>query len=157
MTKKSHDSILETSFVVVDKRRYFCGGGDGIRTHVRLLSNGFQDRLVMTASIPLRMKTIQFSRPLPFRKHSRNARASQMPFIAPCFRYALRENDTPYRFRSLTRYDRFDTPPNEVVGGYYSILPAKKQGETAESLRGIAERVFSPGRCVFSDEKPEKV
>ena len=29
------------------------GGEDGIRTHVRLLSNGFQDRLVMTASIPL--------------------------------------------------------------------------------------------------------
>ncbi len=30
------------------------GGGCGIRTHVRLLSNGFQDRLVMTASITLR-------------------------------------------------------------------------------------------------------
>ena len=49
---------------------YF-GGGCGIRTHVGLLPNGFQDRLVMTASITLRMyiKTrlsltflIQFSR-----------------------------------------------------------------------------------------------
>ena len=29
------------------------GGGCGIRTHVRLLSNGFQDRLVMTTSITL--------------------------------------------------------------------------------------------------------
>lgn len=31
------------------------GGEDGIRTHVRLPSNGFQDRLVVTASIPLRI------------------------------------------------------------------------------------------------------
>ena len=31
------------------------GGGCGIRTHVTLLSNGFQDRLVMTASITLRV------------------------------------------------------------------------------------------------------
>ena len=35
------------------------GGGKGIRTLVRLLSNGFQDRLVMTTSISLR-KGIQF-------------------------------------------------------------------------------------------------
>ena len=34
--------------------RLFGGGGCGIRTHVTLLSNGFQDRLVMTASITLR-------------------------------------------------------------------------------------------------------
>ena len=49
---------------------YF-GGGCGIRTHVGLLPNGFQDRLVMTASITLRMYVqvqtnltflIQFSR-----------------------------------------------------------------------------------------------
>ena len=30
------------------------GGEDGIRTHVGLPPNGFQDRLVMTTSIPLR-------------------------------------------------------------------------------------------------------
>ncbi|MBR6053700.1 MAG: hypothetical protein IKP55_08010, partial [Clostridia bacterium] len=47
----------------------------------------------------------------PFPKHSRNARASQMRFIAPCFGYALPQNDTPYRFESLTRYSRFDTSP----------------------------------------------
>ena len=49
---------------------YF-GGGCGIRTHVGLLPNGFQDRLVMTASITLRVYVqvqlnltflIQFSR-----------------------------------------------------------------------------------------------
>ena len=34
----------------------FCiGGGCGIRTHVGLLPNGFQDRLVMTTSITLRV------------------------------------------------------------------------------------------------------
>ena len=31
------------------------GGGEGIRTPVPLQANGFQDRLVMTASIRLRM------------------------------------------------------------------------------------------------------
>ena len=30
-------------------------GEDGIRTHVPLRTNGFQDRLVMTTSIPLHM------------------------------------------------------------------------------------------------------
>ncbi len=31
----------------------FNGGAGGIRTHVTVKSNGFQDRLVMTASIQL--------------------------------------------------------------------------------------------------------
>ncbi len=35
------------------------GGGCGIRTHVRLLSNGFQDRLVMTTSITLHISKLQ--------------------------------------------------------------------------------------------------
>ena len=39
-----------------------------------------------------------------------------MPFVAPCFRYTLRKNDTPYRFCSLTRYSRFDTSPYEIAG-----------------------------------------
>ena len=34
-------------------RGKICGGEDGIRTHVSLRTNGFQDRLVMTTSIPL--------------------------------------------------------------------------------------------------------
>ncbi len=33
------------------------GGGGGIRTHVGLHPNGFQDRLVMTTSIPLRISS----------------------------------------------------------------------------------------------------
>ena len=37
---------------------FIFGGGCGIRTHVTLLSNGFQDRLVMTASITLRMDIV---------------------------------------------------------------------------------------------------
>ena len=36
--------------------RLFGGGEEGIRTLVGLPPNGFQDRLVMTASIPLRIK-----------------------------------------------------------------------------------------------------
>ena len=36
-------------------KAFECGGGCGIRTHVTLLSNGFQDHLVMTASITLRI------------------------------------------------------------------------------------------------------
>ena len=40
-----------------------CGGGKGIRTLARLLSNGFQDRLVMTASISLRMGAIKQGAP----------------------------------------------------------------------------------------------
>ena len=33
----------------------FCGGEGGIRTHVGLHPNGFQDRPVMTTSVPLQM------------------------------------------------------------------------------------------------------
>ena len=36
-------------------KRVSLGREDGIRTHVGFPPNGFQDRLVMTASIPLRM------------------------------------------------------------------------------------------------------
>ena len=34
---------------------FLMSGEDGIRTHVPLRTNGFQDRLVMTTSIPLRV------------------------------------------------------------------------------------------------------
>ena len=37
---------------------FCCGGGEGIRTPVGLHPNGFQDRLVMTASIRLRMRQL---------------------------------------------------------------------------------------------------
>ena len=39
--------------------RYF-GGEEGIRTLVGLPPNGFQDRLVMTTSIPLRIRLLIF-------------------------------------------------------------------------------------------------
>ena len=39
---------------------YFHGGGGGIRTPVALPPNGFQDRLVMTASIRLRILFVYF-------------------------------------------------------------------------------------------------
>ena len=53
--------ILSNSFQTV----FPPSGEDGIRTHVPLRPNGFQDRLVMTTSIPLRML---FSRCLTQRK-----------------------------------------------------------------------------------------
>ena len=44
------------STVILSKLRWTYGGVGGIRTHVPVKANGFRDRPVMTASIPLRMK-----------------------------------------------------------------------------------------------------
>ena len=41
------------SLLVSTRRSFFASGEGGIRTHVPLRTNGFQDRLVMTSSIPL--------------------------------------------------------------------------------------------------------
>ena len=38
---------------------FLMSGEDGIRTHVPLRTNGFQDRLVMTTSIPLLKRAFQ--------------------------------------------------------------------------------------------------
>ena len=40
---------------------FLMSGEDGIRTHVPLRTNGFQDRLVMTTSIPLHVLAPQIS------------------------------------------------------------------------------------------------
>ena len=45
---------------------YF-GGGEGIRTPVPVKANGFQDRLVMTASIRLRIRGLKASISIPYR------------------------------------------------------------------------------------------
>ena len=42
-------------YVIHTTQRSVFSGEDGIRTHVPVRTNGFQDRLVMTASIPLRI------------------------------------------------------------------------------------------------------
>ena len=47
--------IKEKSLGVQTNTKAFCGGEEGIRTLVGLRPNGFQDRLVMTASIPLQV------------------------------------------------------------------------------------------------------
>ena len=41
--------------MVIEFGFFMFGGEEGIRTLVGLPPNGFQDRLVMTASIPLRI------------------------------------------------------------------------------------------------------
>ena len=40
-------------------------GEDGIRTHVPVKANGFQDRLVMTTSIPLQRDYLSLLIPFP--------------------------------------------------------------------------------------------
>ena len=63
-------SLLGTSPKIADLNFYgtirFCGEGissgeGGIRTHAPLRTNGFQDRLVMTTSIPLHVVRLSFS------------------------------------------------------------------------------------------------
>ena len=53
--------------------RLLGGGGCGIRTHVTVLSNGFQDRLVMTTSITLRKENCE--------KTARNASRKVHPMM----------------------------------------------------------------------------
>ena len=55
---KNLEEIKENSSERKKFKRVSLGGGKGIRTLVRLLSNGFQDRLVMTTSISLRINGI---------------------------------------------------------------------------------------------------
>ena len=55
---KNLEEIKENSSERKKFKRVSLGGGKGIRTLVRLLSNGFQDRLVMTTSISLRIDGI---------------------------------------------------------------------------------------------------
>ena len=108
------------------------GGGYGIRTHVRLLSNGFQDRLVMTASITLHMKfSLELSLELPLARFS-HCRKSQAPrdffgrpgpsekkFSRPCPSEnivalparRLASSLLVFVMRGFSRYDRFDNPP----------------------------------------------
>jgi hypothetical protein len=51
--KKARVYTLTSSSTVIQMG--FQSGAEGIRTLVSLRTNGFQDRLVMTASIPLRI------------------------------------------------------------------------------------------------------
>ena len=74
---------------------FLMSGEDGIRTHVPLRTNGFQDRLVMTTSIPLRIcfARISAKKILPSTFVSVNnyfnffSFFSFQMFEAPCFKY----------------------------------------------------------------------
>ena len=46
-------------YVIYTTQRSVFSGEDGIRTHVPVRTNGFQDRLVMTASIPLQIVVLK--------------------------------------------------------------------------------------------------
>ena len=54
-TCKNRKSTLSSTFLFCSKASLPYGGGKGIRTLVGLHPNGFQDRLVMTTSISLRV------------------------------------------------------------------------------------------------------
>ena len=104
---KSHDRLFGLLF----------GGGRGIRTPVGLLPNGFQDRLVMTTSIYLRiiLKKRIFAengfKPRPFRKYSRIAHSLSLPSMLLIFVTRFKKR-LSIVFCSLTRYDHFDIPAN---------------------------------------------
>ena len=110
--------VSKISFVSADNRGApiggapVVGGGCGIRTHAPFPANGFQDRLVMTASITLRkIDLLGFQDPCPSENivatRVRHRRTSSLLVFVTRFakKYA------PYRFCLLTRYDRFDNPP----------------------------------------------
>ena len=117
-SKRQAKSAQITAKIVKIPRKYWIfgglfGGGKGIRTLVRLLSNGFQDRLVMTTSISLR-KGIQFQslgkilektleRMMRRRRMILKVKEIQ-GFFEVCFRYDKKFSRPP-------RYDRFDNSP----------------------------------------------
>ena len=67
--------------------RYWQSAEDGIRTHVPKRTNGFQDRLVMTASIPLRILVVSVC---SFVFLLANARKI-IPNIPPCVKQNYRQ------------------------------------------------------------------
>ena len=64
MLSRESDSLpIDFLLLSVDK-----SGEDGIRTHVPVKANGFQDRLVMTASIPLQYIRLSLTQVLSYQK-----------------------------------------------------------------------------------------
>ena len=107
----------------------FCfGGGRGIRTPVGLPPNGFQDRLVMTASICLRVKIfsfIRFSRLVPILKNivaprasSSRLRRSLFLVLASQKRYSIVFTRSPVMTASICL---------RVIPDYYSTSNGKCQ------------------------------
>ena len=55
LQKSESENCIAELYLSFDHPAETHNGEDGIRTHVPFRTNGFQDRLVMTASIPLRV------------------------------------------------------------------------------------------------------
>ena len=93
----------------------FHGGAGGIRTHVTFRSNGFQDRLVMTTSIQLRISILFYSQARLQEKRARNAtyaiiEKSVNPYCLKVLRWMSRS--VIWNISRPPRYDRFDTAPS---------------------------------------------
>ena len=86
---------LIRSLKISNSIAFLMSGEDGIRTHVPLRTNGFQDRLVMTTSIPLRIcfARISAKKILPSTFVSVNNYFNFFSFFSfqmfevPCFKY----------------------------------------------------------------------
>ena len=93
------------------------GGAGGIRTHVPLRTNGFQDRLVMTTSIQLHVSFIQLyvTRNKMFWGHIWGHIRGFLHWTSPQSAYfigilSISTNEVN-RISRPPRYDRFDTAP----------------------------------------------
>ena len=136
-SKTLHRSVFFTAFeshyIAAQKNRHHLGvcfgAGRGIRTPVGLLPNGFQDRLVMTTSICLRIKFSfhisvpqRFSRLVPFRKHhSPRAFVIRTSLLVVFVKHSKKQYLIV--FSSLTRYDHFDMPASIIFGVLFSQHP----------------------------------
>ena len=105
----------------------FSFGEDGIRTHVGLPPNGFQDRLVMTTSIPLRA-IFYFQLTFRPRPHGRAVfKTAPLPAAAA--------------------YDRFDTSPCSVKSNvYHTITTNNCQHRSSNNLRIRGRYYYCPNQ-----------
>ena len=110
---------------MLDFKAFLNGGGCEIRTHAPVKANGFQDRLVMTTSITLRVEILSckytdrhsngFGGPCQSRKHSRPIRQSRaLPSLLLVFGLRLKKQHTVLFFLR-SHYDRFDMPPSRSL------------------------------------------
>ncbi len=112
----------------------FCfGGGEGIRTLVGLHPNGFQDRLVMTTSIPLRIgknylivnyvgtpnRSNGFQDFVPFRKRARLVHETS---FAPRLTFSLSTHQKRHTVSFLTRLPVMTTSIPLRIGKNYLIV-----------------------------------
>ena len=107
--------------------RAFPGGDGGIRTHVGLHPNGFQDRLVMTASIQLRISILFLFSSTFARKTCKKCKDCNYRKVCKtlcCKGLRWMSRSVIWNISRPPRYDRFDTAP---CGANYNRMPKQFQ------------------------------